>query len=220
LQPDELYVVQDFHSQQVFRFLTDTDLIESRFGKKKPKVWDCCAGSGGKSILIHDLLEGHMELTVSDIRTKMRPLLQERFTRAGIGQVNWFTTDLSRSDSPIPDQQYDIIICDVPCTGSGTWSRHPEQLYFFDDKTIDTFSRLQRQIVTRALSRLADNGLLLYVTCSVFSAENEQNVDALCDSLQLHSLYRRLLDGTESRCDSLFTAVMGKKQDIPDKNQK
>jgi 16S rRNA (cytosine967-C5)-methyltransferase len=73
---------------------------------------------------------------------------------------------------------------------------------------------LQKNIVRQALKRLDDAGWLLYTTCSVFSAENEENTAALTEHLPLDLLHQELLCGSSERCDSLFSAVMRKRLDV------
>jgi 16S rRNA (cytosine967-C5)-methyltransferase len=214
LDLDKEAVVQDQNSQRVYGKALDHGLRASRSGKKALRVWDCCAASGGKSLLLYDLLGGNLELTVSDKRESMRPLLEERFNRAGIRSYQWLTTDLSRDNPDLPAGPFDIVLCDVPCTGSGTWARNPEQLYFFDEAALEQYSQLQKNIVRQALKRLDDAGWLLYTTCSVFSAENEENTAALTEHLPLDLLHQELLCGSSERCDSLFSAVMRKRLDV------
>ena len=116
-------VVQDRSSQQV------ANLFSYFQEAAVKKVWDCCAASGGKSILLMDTLPG-IQLSVSDIRATILHNLRQRFEEAGITKFQSFLADLSQ---PLPvKQQYDAIICDVPCSGSGTWGRTPEQLSFFE----------------------------------------------------------------------------------------
>ena len=78
-----------------------------------------------------------------------------------------------------------MIIADVPCTGSGTWGRTPEQLYYFEDRKIEEYASLQKQIVTNVISHLAPGGYFLYITCSVFKKENEEAIDFIKDKFQL-----------------------------------
>ncbi|RYF91131.1 MAG: Fmu (Sun) domain-containing protein, partial [Chitinophagaceae bacterium] len=116
-------VVQDYSSQQVFNFLEQTNLDQ---GNKI--VWDCCAASGGKSILVHDKLSGKIHLTVSDIRGTIMHNCKQRLQEAGVPIEHSFVTDVASELSQKLPADFSIIICDVPCTGSGTWSRTPEQL--------------------------------------------------------------------------------------------
>lgn len=143
-------VVQDRSSQQVanlFSYFQEASI---------KKVWDCCAASGGKSILLMDTLPGIL-LSVSDIRATILHNLRQRFAEAGIAQFQSFLADLSQ---PLPvKQQYDAIICDVPCSGSGTWGRTPEQLSFFNTQEISRYAQLQATIAGNAIPHLKQGGI-------------------------------------------------------------
>lgn len=173
-----------------------------------PKVWDACAASGGKSILAFDIFK-KPDLTVSDIRQSILFNLEKRFATAGIKSYSSFVGDLSASTFKA-HSSYDIIITDVPCSGSGTWSRTPEQLYYFDPQQIDKYSTLQKKIVSNAIPYLKPGGFLLYCTCSVFKKENEEVVEFI---QQQHSLLLQqavLFTGYTMKADTLFGAVFQK----------
>ncbi|MCB9056856.1 MAG: Fmu (Sun) domain-containing protein [Chitinophagales bacterium] len=200
-------VIQDQSSQQTM------DLFLDHYNKdnnQKLKVWDCCAASGGKSILLYDLFQGNIELTVSDIRKSIIANLEKRFESAGIKQYKSFVTDLTkdpkRSDLPV----YDLIIADVPCTGSGTWSRTPEQLYYFEPSMIDEYSVLQRNIVANVASQFAAGAYLLYITCSVFKKENEEAVQFCKDNLDLELIEMSTIKGYDKKADTMFVALLKK----------
>ena len=209
IELDKEAVVQDYSSQRITEFLAMV-----RPGRSDHfKIWDCCAGSGGKSILAKDVL-GDLDLTVSDIRESILINLKKRFQKAGISNYKSMVKDLTASDSrfPTPDSRllppaYDLIICDAPCTGSGTWSRTPEQLYFFDEAMIDQYASLQKKIVSNAIPALTAGGYFLYVTCSVFKMENEAIVNFIKEKFHLTLVKMELLKGYNNKADSMFAAL-------------
>lgn len=197
-------IVQDASSQQVGQFFQQH--IPPLEKGKKPSVWDCCAASGGKSILLHDVLKGQCELTVSDIRPSILHNLSQRFAEAGIKNYRSFTANLTESSPPNSDK-YNIIICDAPCSGSGTWARTPEQLCFFTTDKIDYYAQLQRQIITNAVPQLQPGGLFFYITCSVFQQENEDNATFIQQQFGLRLLEQQLIQGWDVKADSMFVAT-------------
>jgi 16S rRNA (cytosine967-C5)-methyltransferase len=204
---DKEVVIQDYNSQQVFNYLPPylaTNKISS------PAVWDCCAASGGKSILLNDLLHEKMKLTVSDIRESILINLRQRFATAGIQSFKHFVADIGKVGFKHPSVEQDIIVCDVPCTGSGTWSRTPEQQCFFKQSEIEKFNNKQKQIVTNVLQYLKKEGLLVYITCSVFKKENEDVVNYLQEKFHLQLLHQELLKGYDSKADTMFVAILKK----------
>lgn len=203
LELDSDAVVQDYSSQ-----LTGT-FLKSKIKNQKPEisVWDCCAASGGKSIMVKDLL-GKIDLAVSDIRESILSNLKKRFASAGIESYKAFVTDLSIQTSNLNLQTFDLIICDAPCTGSGTWSRTPEQLYYFDIAEINRYASLQKRIASNASKNLIPGGYFLYITCSVFKKENEEVVDCLLQNNSLNLISMKTIDGYSHRADSMFVALM------------
>jgi 16S rRNA (cytosine967-C5)-methyltransferase len=186
-----------------------TALRVSSQALRAPRVWDACAASGGKSILAADIFK-RIDLTVSDIRQSILFNLEKRFAAAGIKSYSSFVGDLSASTFNIRNSLFDIIITDVPCSGSGTWSRTPEQLYFFEQQQIDKYSALQKKIVGNAIPYLKPGGFLLYCTCSVFEKENEEVVDFIQQQHSLQLKQSALFTGYTMKADTLFGAVFQK----------
>lgn len=200
LSPD-CYVVQDASSQAT------GDLIRPLAGES---WYDCCSGAGGKSLLLMD--KGvQVALTVSDKRASILHNLGERFRLYGHPRPTAVVADASNHaelNGKLGSQKFDHIISDVPCTGSGTWARTPEQLYFFDAATISKFSALQQQIAGNVATFLKPGGCLVYITCSVFREENETAIAAIAAKTDLKVQEQRLINGIARRSDSMFAAVL------------
>ena len=201
-EADREVVVQDYSSQLCGTLLSQVS-TEIKY------VWDACAASGGKSLLVADLL-GNIRLTVTDIRSSIIFNLEKRFQQAGIKNYHAYIVDLS-GDAPLPfDQQQDLVVADVPCSGSGTWSRTPEQLNFFDPAKIDYYQDLQQRILKRILPVLKPGGYLLYITCSVFHQENEDNIDFVLREFNLQLIEQKLIVGYPVGADTMFAALLRK----------
>jgi len=201
IELDKVAVVQDLNSQKTGAFLP------VKKGREDP-LWDCCAGSGGKSILAFDM-NPKISLTVSDTRESILANLKKRFEKAGIKNYKTVVVDLAHENIPysmISDQQ-SIIIADLPCTGSGTWGRTPEQLYFFDEKKINQYASRQKKIISNAMLHLRVGGYLQYITCSVFKKENEEVVEFIQNSLSLRLKSMQYLKGYDKKADTLFVAL-------------
>jgi len=203
---DKEAVVQDLNSQKVGELFR---LVRQGPSGKSEKLWDCCAASGGKSLMLHDLFPD-IDLTVSDKRESILVNLRKRFAKAGITNYESFIADLSIPLKQSQKNKYNLIIADVPCSGSGTWSRTPEQLYFFDGSKIIEYSNLQKKIVNNVIPFLEPGGFLLYITCSVFKKENEEVAAILKERHGLELKHMQLFAGYDKKADTLFAALFYK----------
>jgi 16S rRNA (cytosine967-C5)-methyltransferase len=201
---DDEAVIQDLSSQRIAEFLA---LITS---PPPLTVWDCCAASGGKSLLAYDVLPG-VSLTVSDIRPAIIQNLKKRFERAGIKNYKAFVNDAVNYARNIHPESsgstFNIVVCDAPCTGSGTWGRTPEQLYFFTAETISQYASLQKKILAGAIPAVAAGGYLLYITCSVFQKENEEIASFIQTHTRMELVKMELLKGYGRKADTMFAAL-------------
>ena len=147
---------------------------------------------------------------MSDIRGNIILLLHRRFKKAGIKEYNYFIADITSEEFTPGEPSFDVIICDAPCSGSGTWSRTPEQLCFFKQASIKEYSNLQRKIVTSAMPRLRKGGLFIYITCSVFKLENEAIASFVAEKFNCELLSLQMLKGYDKKADSMFVAIFRK----------
>jgi 16S rRNA (cytosine967-C5)-methyltransferase len=207
-------VVQDLNSQRVGEYFNDVHISTALNVEQKTlrlrsgplRLWDCCAGSGGKSIMAFDSFDT-IELTVSDVRPAILKNLAKRFAEAGIKNYHSFIADLTLDRFDFRISKFELIIADVPCTGSGTWGRTPEQLAFFDPAEIEKYSILQKKITTNIIPFLQPGGQLLYITCSVFKKENEAVVKHIEETTSLRLQKMELLKGYDQKADTLFAAL-------------
>lgn len=203
IELDKEAVVQDYSSQRIGEFLHQVKLRPS------DRLWDCCAASGGKSIMVKDIL-GDIDLTVSDVRESILINLKKRFAAAGIKNYKSVIADLSKPLKYFDNKSFNFIIADVPCSGSGTWGRTPEQLNFFDDRKIEEYAELQKTIISNAITKLTMDGYLLYITCSVFKKENEEVIDFIKEKFHLGVVKMELLKGYNKKADTMFAALLQK----------
>lgn len=191
------YEVQDYSSQQTGTYFQAAD---------GERWWDACAGAGGKSLLLLDQWPG-VDLLVSDTRRSILRNLDERFELAGIKGYRQKVIDLTNDPAGVlGNTQFDGIILDAPCTGSGTWGRTPEMLAAFDRQSINRFAALQQQLAAQVIKHLKPGKPLVYITCSVFAEENEGVVAYLQDAFGLDVKQSTVLHGYRHKADSMFVA--------------
>ncbi len=196
-------VVQDYNSQRVGEL---GSLLIDRYPLT---VWDCCAASGGKSIMLYDL-KPDIDLVVSDVRESILINLKKRFRQAGITKYKSIVADLAHSSFTMQHPPFDLVIADVPCSGSGTWGRTPEQLFYFEKEKIAEYASLQKKIISNVIPHLKPGGYLLYITCSVFKKENEEAVDFAQQQTGLQLVKMEVLKGYDKKADTLFAALLQK----------
>lgn len=202
LSMDSSVVVQDLNSQKT------GEVFNEVLSSEGVTVWDCCAASGGKSIMAYDF-NPKIALTVTDIRPHILRNLEQRFESAGITDYEQQVADLTHPIK-LKQEPFEVIIADVPCTGSGTWARTPEQLFTFDQERIAEYASLQQAIINMTVPKLKPSGFLIYITCSVFALENERNVEEIANMHHLSIIDMQLLEGYTQKADSMFVALLKK----------
>jgi len=134
------------------------------------KLLDFCAGGGGKSLALSDRFSGTIDAYDKDfLRMKDIPV---RSDRAGV-TINLLSNDDIRTVS-----SYDLVICDVPCTGSGAWRRNPDAKWTLTTDNYEALKKTQQEILDDASKLVSGNGVLVYMTCSLLKAENSDQVEA------------------------------------------
>ncbi|RYZ55175.1 MAG: hypothetical protein EOP49_03530 [Sphingobacteriales bacterium] len=202
--PADCYVVQDASSQRT------GDYFKPVHGEH---WWDCCSGAGGKSLLLREQSQ-KIRLTVSDKRATILHNLKERFRLYGYESPETLQLDVSDPEAvnaQLQGRKFSNIICDVPCSGSGTWFRTPEQLFFFETEKVRQFAALQHSITQNAIRYLKPGGRLIYITCSVFHAENEAVVEAILEDGDMVCEKHELINGLADRADCMFISVIKKR---------
>lgn len=151
--------------------------IAAALSPNAARVWDACAAPGGKSlILAHRLPKASVLATdVSARRLDAMRSRMERYPYAA--KVRAEVADATNPPKELGS--FDFILCDVPCTGTGTLSRNPEIRHRLVPEDLQRHSARQRQILRSALDHLADGGRLVYSTCSLEAEECEQVVEAV-----------------------------------------
>jgi 16S rRNA (cytosine967-C5)-methyltransferase len=200
--PVKPYEVQDLSSQRTAKYFKP-----NRF----EHWWDACAASGGKSLLLFSE-QSDIKLLVSDIRESVLDNLDERFIAAGLTTYQKKLIDLTKNADPeIHHYEFDGIILDAPCTGSGTWGRTPEMISQFEEFKIQGFQNLQKVIAANVIKYLKQDRPLIYITCSVFKEENEEIISWLQKNHGMQLEGYELIKGYENKADTMFVTRLIKK---------
>lgn len=195
--PVKPYEVQDLSSQYTLNYFKP---------KRYEHWWDACAASGGKSLLLFSE-QPDIKLVVSDIRSSVLDNLDERFIAAGLRTYQKKVIDLVQNPDPeLHHYQFDGIILDAPCSGSGTWGRTPEMISQFAEFKIQGFHNLQKTIAGNVIKYLKPGKPLIYITCSVFREENEEIVSYLQNECGLQLEASELIKGWDKKADTMYVA--------------
>lgn len=154
------FEMQDAASQAV------VDMIDAR---ARSKVLDLCAGGGGKSLALAGRVDANFY--AHDAAPERMKDLQPRAQRADAEVKQLLSDNEVGKNSP-----YDIVICDVPCSGSGAWRRSPEAKWSMSPSRLADLQRVQAQILERAARLTSQSGKVVYVTCSLFKTENHEQI--------------------------------------------
>lgn len=148
------------------------DLLAIRPGDR---VLDLCAAPGGKTFAAACDLEGQGEIIASDLHENRLHLLEAGLRRLGIRGVKTAVCDAA-VDLPAPEKTFDKIILDAPCSGYGVISKKPDLRYKSREET-KSLPALQSAILENAARALKRGGTILYATCTLNKAENEDVTD-------------------------------------------
>jgi 16S rRNA (cytosine967-C5)-methyltransferase len=132
------------------------------------RILDYCAGGGGKSLAMAARTEA--DIFAHDAHSSRMSDLPSRAERASIS--------LNILDEIPNGAQFDLVLCDVPCSGSGSWRRSPDGKWGLSKESLADLNATQTQILTEAAKLVKPHGELAYATCSVFACENRDRVDA------------------------------------------
>ena len=166
---DGLFYVQDEASQIAGEAFSATAGM---------RILDLCAAPGGKSMYAALCADDRSEILACDLHKSKLSLIEDTARRLSLSSVRTEARD-AREPRAEDREAYDVVICDVPCSGLGVFGKKPDLRY------VDIFARfrellpLQGEIAEAAVSAVRPGGVILYSTCTLNPAENGERVRAL-----------------------------------------
>ena len=200
-----MFFVQDYSS----RFA-----VASLSAKPNERIMDCCAAPGGKTFSIAMDMENSGEIISLDIHPHRVELIKKGANRLGLSAVKADVNDATEFNEALG--LFDRVICDAPCSGVGVIRRKPE-IKYKNEAECNSLPQIQSKILSTAAKYVKSGGRLVYSTCTLFKAENN---DIIFDFLnknkafKLVSVYNRTdeksltLMPPEDLGDGFFIAVM------------
>jgi len=157
--------IQDIGSQAVLR----------QVAPSPGETWlDACAGAGGKALQLAALVGPESRVVASDRRPQAIQKLRKRARRSGITNIEALDSESLQTAAGT----FDGVLVDAPCSGSGTWRRHPYLRHQTDPQAINRHARKQLQLLKRFSRNVRPGGRLIYVTCSLCRRENQEVIEA------------------------------------------
>ena len=165
-----------------FEMQDEGSQIVAQLADCKPgmRVADFCAGAGGKTLAMAAAMKNKGKILAFDISEKRLNEIKPRLKRAGVDNV--VVQSIASENDPMLKRHkamMDRVLVDAPCSGSGTWRRNPDLKWRFTASGFEELQALQARILSRAAKLVKPGGRLIYATCSLFTEENEGQVERL-----------------------------------------
>ena len=135
------------------------------------KVLDYCAGKGTKTLALLDIMNAKGEIFVNDVNIQRLEILKKRVkSLKSEHDINIFTENKKFRE------YFDLILLDVPCSGSGVWRRRPENIVKLDLGQHLKNIKIQSKLLEKASKYCKKGGTISYITCSLLEDENEKQI--------------------------------------------
>ena len=173
-------------------------------------VFDVCAAPGGKSFTMAELMQNKGQIMAFDLYPQRVKLIEDGAQKLGLTIITAQVHDAEQYDESLG--LADRVLCDVPCAGLGDIGRKPE-IRYKSIKDIEKLPPLQYNILINSARYLKVNGTLVYSTCSLNPAENEEVVKRFLDAHDDFELVeQRTIFPHEEDCDGFFYSVIKKNE--------
>lgn len=149
------------------------------------QVLDYCAGGGGKTLALADMMQGKGRIIAMDSDARRLERGRKRYIKAGIHNVEIRPLGEEKHRKWIRRQKgkFDCVLVDAPCSGTGTWRRNPDLRWRNAGPSFEELQSIQAEILDRVAQYVKPGGALVYGTCSMLPQENE---DQIAKFLQAH----------------------------------
>lgn len=144
------------------------------------RVLDFCAGGGGKTLVLAAMMENKGNIVAMDNDTRRLEKGRPRYRKAGIHNVETRSLAEEQNRKWLRRQKgtMDVVLVDAPCSSSGTWRRNPDLRWKWYGPSLEEIIQMQAEILEKVADKVKPGGRLVYATCSLFTEENEGQVEA------------------------------------------
>lgn len=155
------------------------------------QVLDYCAGAGGKTLALGSCMKNKGRIVATDNNSKRLEKGKKRIKKAGLHDIVEFKNledDKTRKWLKRQKGNFDIVLADVPCTGTGTWRRNPDMKWRVYGPSLEELMEIQQEIIKRCAKVVRKGGRLVYATCSLLPDENEKQIESFLKSNEDYKL--------------------------------
>lgn len=170
-----LFAVQDISSMLV---------VEAAGIRPGDTVIDVCAAPGGKALHAADKLGGTGQVIACDVTSYKTDRIEENKERLGAGNVSVRVQDARVKDSSLVGKA-DVLLADVPCSGLGVIGRKQDIKYRVTRESLQELGQLQREIIRNVVDYIKPGGIMMYSTCTMNPAENEEMAAWICKEFEM-----------------------------------
>jgi len=148
------------------------------------QILDYCAGAGGKTLALAAAMERKGRIVAMDLDERRLKKGRDRYKKAQLAdiiEVRPISDERHRKWIKRQKEKFDIVLLDVPCTGTGTWRRNPDMRWRTYGPTLEELLPIQAEIMDKAMHTVKPGGKLVYATCSLLPDENEDQISAFLE---------------------------------------
>lgn len=197
---DGLFHIEDLASQKAIEVLAP---------KENERVLDLCAAPGGKTFTMAELMQNKGEIIACDLYEHRANLIGDGAKRLGLDIIKPMVADATVYDENLGE--FECILCDVPCSGLGVIRRKPD-IKYKPQSDFEELEEIQYKILCNAVKYLTKGGRILYSTCTLRKAENENIVEKfLKENDDFYCETQKTLMPHEDNTDGFYYALLKQK---------
>lgn len=174
---------------------------------ESPYILDLCSAPGSKTIHISEM--ANSKIVACDISIDRLKKLEENKIRYNRYNIDIIQNDATKFNEKFIEK-FDLVLCDLPCSGIGLINKKPDILYRINENDIFSLSALQRKILSNAIRYIKKGGYLIFSTCTLAKSENIENFQYLCENLRNINIdnksYLQFIQGCDN-CDGFFISA-------------
>ncbi|CRF28774.1 Probable Fmu protein (SUN protein) [Mycobacterium tuberculosis] len=166
------------YAEGLFTIQDESSMLVAEWVDPQPgeRVLDCCAAPGGKTTHLAEKMQDRGEIIACDVHEHKEQLIREQAERLGLKCIRTARADARKLSDQFPAESFDRILLDAPCSGLGVIRRKPDIKWSKQESELEAVCTVQHELLESIHSLLKPGGVLVYSTCTVEKAENEDMV--------------------------------------------